>query len=121
MPFKRRTRFIIGGVVIGAIAGASLAPVIGPAVVGLSAAGVVAGGLAAIIQSGIGNVPPGGFFAHLQSMAMGGPIRPEIIVYIIPGAVIGGIVGGLVGWLVHWIVEWFEKRNARVKVVQVKA
>ncbi len=61
-----------------------------------------------MIQSGIGNVPPGGFFAHLQSMAMGGPIQPEIIVYIIPGAVIGGIVGGLVGWLVHWIVDWFE-------------
>ncbi len=43
MPLKRRTYFIIGGVVIGAIAGASLAPVIGPAVVGLSAAGPVAG------------------------------------------------------------------------------
>ncbi|KAK0193540.1 hypothetical protein F5146DRAFT_386887 [Armillaria mellea] len=120
VPSKRRTYFIIGGVVIGAVVGAAVAPVIGPAAIGLGPAGPVAGRLFAVMQSGAGNIPAAGFLAHLQSMAMGGLIQPEILVYIVPGAIIGGIAGGLVGWLAHWIVEWFEKRNARVKVIQMK-
>ncbi|KAK0213900.1 hypothetical protein IW262DRAFT_1466464 [Armillaria fumosa] len=121
MPLKQRTRYIIVGAAVGAITGAILTPIIMPPALGFGAAGPVAYGIAATIQSGMGNVPAGSLFSSLQSMAMGGPIRPEIIVYIIPGAVIGGIVGGLVGWLVHRIVDWYQKRNARIKVVQVKA
>ncbi|KAK0430687.1 hypothetical protein EV421DRAFT_1899384 [Armillaria borealis] len=113
MP-KLRPYFIIGGVIVGI----ALTPVILPPALGLlgfGAAGPVAGGLAAVAQSGMGNVAAGGLFALLQSIAMGGSI--PAIVYIIPGAVIGGIAGWLVGWIVDWLVDWFQKRNTRVKVV----
>ncbi|KAK0214592.1 hypothetical protein IW262DRAFT_1045077 [Armillaria fumosa] len=105
MPLKQRTRYIIISAAVGATIGAILAPIIAPAVLGFGAAGPIPGGIAAKIQSGMGNVPPGSLFSRLQSMAMGGPIGPEILVYIIPGAAIVGIVGALAGLLVYLIVD----------------
>ncbi|KAK0204557.1 hypothetical protein DFS33DRAFT_1382454 [Desarmillaria ectypa] len=100
MP-KRRTWIFIG---IGVIAGVALTPVIVPSILGLfgfGAAGPVAGGLAAGIQSGIGNVAAGSFFALVQSMAMGGAIPAGLYVA-------SGVIGGITGWLVDWLVDWFQ-------------
>ncbi|KAK0470062.1 uncharacterized protein EV420DRAFT_87591 [Desarmillaria tabescens] len=99
MP-RRRTWIFIG---IGAITVAALTPVIVPPILGwfgFGAAGPVAGGMAAGIQSGIGNVAAGSLFAHLQSMAMGG------IISAVP-YVASGIFGGFVGWAVDRILRWF--------------
>ncbi|KAK0234060.1 hypothetical protein IW262DRAFT_1452609 [Armillaria fumosa] len=94
MP-RRRTWIFIG---IGAIVGAALTPVIVPPILGLfgfGAAGPVVSGIAAGIQSGIGNVAAGSPFAYLQSMAMGGIISAGPYV-------ISGLVGGVVGWAMSW-------------------
>lgn len=99
MP-RRRTWIFIG---IGAIVGAALTPVIVPPILGLfgfGAAGPVAGGFAAVLQSGIGNVAAGSVFAWLQSWAMGGIISAGPYV-------ISGIVGGGLGWVVDKTLRWF--------------
>lgn len=116
MP-KLRTYFTIAGVIVGIV----LTPVILPHTLGLlgfGAAGPVAGGLAAVAQSGMGCVAAGSLFALAQSIAMGGPI--PAVVYIFPGAVIGGITGWLVGWVVEWLVDWFQKRKVKVVVTPEK-
>ncbi|KAK0493230.1 hypothetical protein EDD18DRAFT_1181137 [Armillaria luteobubalina] len=116
MPLKKRT-YIIIGIAVGATIGIILAPIVGPAILGFGAAGPVAGQTTATVQSGIGNVSGGSLFSRLQSMAMGGPIGPEILVYIIPGAAIGAIVGGLIGWLLNRIlVDWSHRNSDRVAV-----
>ncbi|KAK0473091.1 hypothetical protein IW261DRAFT_1611308 [Armillaria novae-zelandiae] len=101
MP-RRRTWIFMG---IGAIVGIALTPCVVPGVLGwfgFGSAGPVAGGVAAGIQSGIGNVAAGSLFAHLQSMAMGGIISAG------PYAIMG-LVGGGVGWGVDWILRWFGR------------
>jgi len=63
-------------VVVGAIAGIALTQILAPAVLGLvgfSAAGPVASTLAAVIQSGIGNVVAGSAFATAQSAVSKNP------------------------------------------------
>jgi len=82
--------------VVGAIAGVALTPVVAPlalGLVGFSAAGPVAGTFAAIIQSGIGNVVAGSAFATAQSVAMGGAI-PTVVTAI--GAGVGSLIGATV-------------------------
>lgn len=80
----------------GAIAGAVLAPVVAPAalgVIGFGAAGPVAGSIAALIQSSIGNVAAGSLFAMAQSVAMGGAL--PLLGYA-TGAAAGGAVVAVV-------------------------
>ncbi|KAK0235639.1 adaptin N terminal region-domain-containing protein [Armillaria nabsnona] len=80
--------------VIGAVAGAALTPVLAPAalgIVGFSAAGPVAGTLAALIQSGIGNVAAGSAFAVAQSIAMGGAIPTTVYAT-------SGVAAGVASW-----------------------
>ncbi|SJK99818.1 uncharacterized protein ARMOST_03129 [Armillaria ostoyae] len=84
--------------VIGAAAGAALAPVLAPAalgIVGFSAAGPVAGTLAAAIQSSIGNVAAGSAFAVAQSIAMGGAIPTGVYAA-------SGVAAGVAGWAASW-------------------
>ncbi|KAK0480317.1 adaptin N terminal region-domain-containing protein [Armillaria novae-zelandiae] len=76
------------------VAGVVLTPVIVPAalgIVGFGAAGPVAGTLAAVIQSGIGNVAAGSAFAVAQSIGMGGAIPAGV--YAVSGA-----AAGVAGW-----------------------
>ncbi|KAK0213884.1 hypothetical protein IW262DRAFT_1407142 [Armillaria fumosa] len=61
--------------------------------VGFGAAGPVAGSLAALIQSSIGNVATGSLFALLQCIAMGGSLWTSVSFF-------GRIVGSIIGWLV---------------------
>lgn len=70
----------VGGAVT--IASIAIVPILG--VAGFSAIGPVAGSVAAALQSSIGLVEAGSFFALCQSIAMG-------------GAAIGGIVGAGLG------------------------
>ncbi|KAK0449930.1 hypothetical protein EV421DRAFT_2032109 [Armillaria borealis] len=91
MP-KRRTWIFVG---IGVIAGIALTPVIVPPILrifGFGAAGPVAGGIAAAIQSGIGNVAAGSLFAMWQSIATGGAIPWGVYA-------VSGIIGGITGWI----------------------
>ncbi|KAK0451103.1 adaptin N terminal region-domain-containing protein [Armillaria borealis] len=84
--------------VIGAVAGAALTPVLAPAalgIVGFSAAGPVAGTLAALIQSSIGNVAAGSAFAVAQSIAMGGAIPTTVYAA-------SGVAAGVAGWAASW-------------------
>ncbi|KAK0480229.1 adaptin N terminal region-domain-containing protein [Armillaria novae-zelandiae] len=87
--------------VIGAsatAAGVILTPIIASAalgIVGFGAAGPVAGTLAPVIQSGIGNVAAGSAFAVAQSMGMGGAIPAGV--YAVSGA-IAGVTGLAAGW-----------------------
>ncbi|KAK0500938.1 hypothetical protein EDD18DRAFT_784700 [Armillaria luteobubalina] len=97
---RRRTWIFMG---IGAVVGAALTPYVVPSILGwfgFGSAGPVAGGLAAGIQSGIGNVVAGRLFAHVQSMAMGG------LISVGPYAIMGAVGGG-VGWAVNKILRWF--------------
>ncbi|KAK0495247.1 hypothetical protein EDD18DRAFT_1171421 [Armillaria luteobubalina] len=61
--------------------------------IGFGAAGPVAGSLAALIQSSIGNVVAGSLFALLQSIAMGGSLWTIVSFF-------GKFVGSIIGWLV---------------------
>lgn len=114
MPLKQRPRYILIGAAVGGTIGAILAPIIAPAILGFGATGPVPGGIASKIQSSMGNVPPGSLFSRLQSMAMGGPIGPAILVYIIPGAAMVGIVGAPAGLLVYLIVNRSHLKSDRV-------
>ena len=51
------------------------------------------GGIAAGVQSWIGNVAAGGFFAGAQAAAMGGGV-PAVFQAV--GGAVGGVVGGVV-------------------------
>ncbi|KAI0959077.1 hypothetical protein AcW1_004011 [Taiwanofungus camphoratus] len=80
----------------GAAVGAFLAPIVATTAlgfVGFSAAGPVAGSLAAILHSHIGNVAAGSLFALCQSIAMGGHL--PAIGYA-AGAAVGGAAAGIV-------------------------
>jgi len=82
-------------VVVCAIVGVFLSPLLVKAilgVIGFGAAGPIAGSFAAWIQSLIGNVIAGSLFATVQSFAMGGcAILLKIIMAI--GAFIGAAFG----------------------------
>ncbi|EPS97650.1 hypothetical protein FOMPIDRAFT_1024944 [Fomitopsis schrenkii] len=70
----------------------------GPALglLGFSAAGPVAGGIAAGIQAGMGNIAAGSLFAGAQAIAMGGSL--PAIGYAGAGAV-AGAAGAVGTWL----------------------
>ncbi|KAK0470068.1 uncharacterized protein EV420DRAFT_1634500 [Desarmillaria tabescens] len=79
-------------IIIGVAIGMMIVPMIAPlglSVLGFGAAGPIAGGIAASIQSLIGNVVAGSWFAIVQSIAMGGAIPAGV--YAVFGALGGGI------------------------------
>jgi len=92
-----------GVAVVGAAAGlgALAAPVVAQAAlgfVGFSSTGVVGGTLAAAIQSSIGSVAAGSWFAGAQSIAMGGAFPPL-------GFAISAIVAG------SWVYGAIQKQR----------
>ncbi|KAK0470060.1 uncharacterized protein EV420DRAFT_87418 [Desarmillaria tabescens] len=111
---KRRTcYFIIGGVVVGVILVAAVPPIL--SLIGFGSAGPVAGSLATVLHSAIGNVVAGSPFAIAQSIGMAG-IAPGV--YVAAGA-----IGGAVGWFVDLLRTWLRRRNPKVQVevIDVKA
>ena len=83
-------------VIIGAIIALVLATVGIPAALycaGFTSAGVAAYSLAAFIQSCIGSVPAGGFFAALQSAGAAGISWLTTAIITATGAIIGWFTG----------------------------
>ncbi len=62
----------------------------------------LARGIAAVIQSGIGNVAAGSLFAMWQSIAMGGVIPWEVYA-------VSGFIGGITGWVLSRVSGGFDE------------
>ncbi|KDQ60063.1 hypothetical protein JAAARDRAFT_205106 [Jaapia argillacea MUCL 33604] len=88
---SRKAQIIAAGIFGLVLAPVIIHPVLG--LIGFSAAGPVAGSLAALWQSSIGNVVAGSIFAMCQSIAAGGAL--PIIVPIASGAVSAGMYSAI--------------------------
>lgn len=85
---------IVGGLVVGGIAGGAIA-------IGFGSIGIAGSSIAAGIQSGIGNVVAGSWFAIMTSLGMTGVFATTATV----GAIIG--TGGLAGYLALEVSVYF--------------
>jgi len=96
----KKDLYIIGGAIIVCGVAGPLIVTNGLSMVGFGSAGVKAGSVAAVIQSGIGNVPAGSLFSIMQSVGAAGLAKSTT------GAITGfsAVLGGAATW-------WTQNEN----------
>merc|ERR1712018_196336 len=86
----KKDLYIIGGAIIVCGVAGPLIVTNGLSMVGFGSAGVKAGSVAAVIQSGIGNVPAGSLFSIMQSVGAAGLAKSTTAAITGFSAVLGG-------------------------------